>query len=102
MLYNESGYEILFYNYAWNQPDAKDILPAFKKRFGLIGKFLHGCCFYKPNKSENEYELEPKDEDDYKHYYEIIKKSVNDNKDYLLDLVKDKKIIHPDFRKIDI
>ena len=102
MYYNEYGEPLPFFYYAWKQPDAEQGLSSFKKKFGSIGKLIHGCSVYSPNKTDDSYALEPENEDVYKQYYEALKKSVNDNKDYLLDLVKDKKIIHPDFRKIDI
>ncbi|MDY6396707.1 MAG: hypothetical protein SPL22_03165 [Treponema sp.] len=45
-------------------------------------------------KTDTDYDLDSDDKSVYEKYYEAMKKSVKENKDYLFDLVKDKKIIY--------
>lgn len=100
MVYDENMNELPFYFWVEKQEGAKDILYAFRRKFGYIGKLSQGVSFYQPKKMKEHFfydldifkkGLEPEDDSYFKKLFEAIKKSVAEDKDYLLDLVKDNK-----------
>ena len=64
------------------------------KNFGMIAQSIPGGTVYMQKKTDINYDLDSDDKSVYEKYYEAMKKSVKENKDYLFDLVKDRKIIY--------
>lgn len=69
-----------------NYPNEK--LESFRKEFGQIGLFCRAWC-YTPKNKRKHYSLEL---ERYQEYYEAIEKSLEENKDYLFDIVKNNEI----------
>lgn len=76
--------------------DGQYLLDAFfnNKNFGMIAQSIPGGTVYMQKKTDTDYDLDSDDKSVYEKYYEAMKKSVKENKDYLFDLVKDRKIIY--------
>ena len=60
----------------------------------MIAQSIPGDTVYMQKKTDTNYDLDSDDKSVCEKYYEAMKKSVKENKDYLFDLVKDKKIIY--------
>ncbi len=87
--------EMSFLYFIQKKEDGHYLLDAFfnNKNLGLIAQSIPSGTVYMQKNGDAEYYMDSDDKNVYEKYYEAMKRSVSEKKDYLFDLVKNKKTV---------